>query len=116
MEALLAIPLTGKKSHPAGTKPYRAVYAVEALSACYCAYIILSIVKYQLLPIQSMRIDDVEIEGPSDDLPWSGKEKAAYGKRSLANILEEVESQQHTSASTYNRIPIESRAPAIKLP
>ena len=61
-----------------------------------------------------MRVDEVEIEGPSDDLPFSGKEKAAYRKRSLADILEEVESQHN--ASTYNRIPIESREPAIELP
>jgi hypothetical protein len=31
-----------------------------------------------------MRIDEVEIEGPSDDLLKSGKEKVAYGKRSLS--------------------------------
>jgi hypothetical protein len=27
------IPLTGRDAHPAGTKPYRAVYVAEALSA-----------------------------------------------------------------------------------
>ena len=60
-----------------------------------------------------MRVDEFEIEGPSDELPWSGKEKAAYGKRSLANILEEVENKH---ASTYNRIPVEYREPATELP
>ena len=60
-----------------------------------------------------MRVDEFEIEGPSDELPWSGKEKAAYGKRSLANILEEVENKH---ALIYNRIPIKYREPVTELP
>ena len=60
-----------------------------------------------------MRVDEFEIKGPSDELLWSGKEKAAYGKRSLVNILEEIENKH---ALIYNRIPIKYREPATELP
>ncbi len=63
-----------------------------------------------------MRVLDVEIEAPSDDVKWTKSQKAAYGKRSLPDILKELAENGATSASTYTRIPITYRAPTIDLP
>lgn len=60
-----------------------------------------------------MRTDEQEIEGPSDSIPWSAKEKAAYEKRSLQSILDDVASND---ASNYNRIPVDYRDPTVELP
>ena len=58
-----------------------------------------------------MRVDEQEISGPSDALPFSAKTRAYYQKRSLDELLQEVESQH---PSTYNRIPIDERPPTVQ--
>ena len=52
-----------------------------------------------------MRIDEQEIVGPSDNLSFSAKQKEYYSKRSLNQLLDEVE---RGDTSSYNRVPIES--------
>ena len=58
-----------------------------------------------------MRVDEQEISGPSDAIPFSAKTRAYYHKRTLHELLQEVESQ-HPSA--YNRVPIDERPPSLK--
>lgn len=63
-----------------------------------------------------MRVDDFEIEAPSDDIKWTAAQKAAYGKRSLPDVLKEIAENGAASAATYNRIPVKYRPPTIDLP
>lgn len=63
-----------------------------------------------------MRVDEYEIEGPSDDIKWIKDQKAAYGKRPLPDILKEIAENRVKSAATYSRIPVTYRAPAVNIP
>ena len=58
-----------------------------------------------------MRVDEQEIDGPSDTIPFNARQKAYYQKRTLTQLLEEVESQH---PSTYNRVPVKKRSPILK--
>ena len=57
-----------------------------------------------------MRVDEQEISGPSDAIPFSAKTRTQYQKRTLPELLYEVESHP----STYNRVPIDKRPPSLK--
>ena len=60
-----------------------------------------------------MRVDEQEITSPSDVPSFSKSQQAYYARRSLQQLLEEVETKQ---GSNYNRVPVFDRAPYIRLP
>ena len=66
-----------------------------------------------LLYYRMTRPNKYEIEGLSDRLPWNKAQKAAYKKRSLSSILDEVRGIYRAS---YNRIPVDYRVPTINIP
>ena len=60
-----------------------------------------------------MRVDEQEITGPSDVPSFSKSQQTYYTRRSLQQLLEEVETKQ---GSNYNRVPVFNRAPYVRLP
>ena len=59
-----------------------------------------------------MRVDEQEITSPSDIPSFNAAQKIYYTRRSLKQLLEEVEIKQ---SSNYNRVPVFNRALYIHL-